>query len=84
MPFKNSIKLYREVGQHRRYYYLHIYKNLFSEYILEREYGNVKHKRATGVKTTYYKELDDAIARMKFILEQKYKKGYKKGFKEQI
>lgn len=72
-----DIKLYREVDGRVRYYFINIYKNLFSEYILQRQYGNIKYKKPTGVKVTYYKKLTDAILAMKSLADKKYKKGYR-------
>lgn len=69
-------KLYREVNSHIRYYSLKVYKTLFDEYVLEKEYGNIKNKAPTGVKRDYFKTLSSAlIARTKKI-QEKIKKGY--------
>ena len=69
-------KLYREVNNHVRYYSLKVCKTLFEEYVLEKEYGNIKNKAPTEVKKDHFKTLSAAlIARTKKI-QEKIKKGY--------
>lgn len=77
MDYHTDIRLYREVDNRIRYYFINLYKNLFSEYILQRKYGNIKYKRPTGIKVSYFKHFDDAIKTMKTLVEIKYKKGYR-------
>jgi len=69
-------RLYREVNNHIRYYNLSIYKTLFGEYLLQKEYGSIKNKRPTGIRREYFLTLKEALKVCKKCLNEKMKKGY--------
>jgi len=70
-------KLYREVNHRIRYYSFKVYKTLFGEYILEREYGSIKNKRPTGIKREYFNTRSEALIICNKNIEAKLKRGYK-------
>jgi hypothetical protein len=43
-----------------RYYRIGIFATLFGEFVLEREYGNIRNKRTTGYKRSVFKDLQEA------------------------
>jgi len=59
-----------------RYYSLKVYKTLFGEFILEKEYGNVKNKAPTGVRRECYLTLQEALIARKKKIKEKMRKGY--------
>ena len=69
--------LKRKVGENTRYYLIELYLNLFGEYILERTYGNIVHKKFTGKVIEFFDSEDSAINRMEKILREKERKGYR-------
>jgi len=75
---RESITLYREVNKRIRYYKLTILPNLFGEYILEKEYGSIKAKRATRVLCEYFLSYKEAYKKLEQTLHKKYKRGYTK------
>ena len=60
-----------------RYYSFKVYKTLFGEYILEREYGSIKNKRPTGIKREYFNTRSEALIICNKNIEVKLKRGYK-------
>ena len=72
----NNIKLFRTVNQKIRYYKITLFKNLFDEYLVTREYGSIKNKKPTGVKTNYFFTKDESIEFIEKLLMLKIKKGY--------
>ena len=60
-----------------RYYRLELHPTLFNEYIVEREYGNVRYRRPTGIKIDYFYDEESAKSRYLSILRQKKNKGYR-------
>jgi len=80
MKLKNCLSykktFYREVAGRIRYYSFKVYPTLFNEYILVREYGNIKNKKTTRVINTYFSKLDELVVSMESILSAKIYKGY--------
>ncbi|MDD2358303.1 MAG: molybdenum metabolism regulator [Thiovulaceae bacterium] len=68
--------LYRSVKERIRYYSFAIHPNLFGEFLLERRYGSLKNKRATGVLKTTHATLDDAKACTLRCSLEKQRRGY--------
>ena len=68
--------LFREVNSKVRYYKLEITMNLFGEYLLIRENGNVKNKKPTRIVKEYYKHEHEALLSYKAIMKEKFKRGY--------
>lgn len=62
---------------HVRYYRIELFATLFGEFVVEREYGNVRNKAATGHKKMSYGTIDDAKEAFKSIIGLKQKKGYR-------
>ncbi|WP_187648726.1 WGR domain-containing protein [Nitrosophilus labii] len=60
-----------------RYYRIELFLTLFGDYILEREYGNIRYKGPTGIRKNYFARFDEAIAQYDKIIKQKIRKGYK-------
>lgn len=76
------ISLSRKVRSNLRFYTIDLYHNLFGEMIIERTYGKVGAKRATGVKKEFFSSLKDAIKAFKKIESKKRKKGYELQYKK--
>lgn len=70
-----KVMLHRRVGQRWRYYKLSIYKNLFGEYILSRQYGSMINARSFE-KINILKTKIEAYCLLQFLLRNKLKKGY--------
>ena len=69
--------LERRVGKNTRYYLIELYLNLFGEYILERTYGNIVHKKFTGKVIEFFDSKDSAVKKMEKIVKEKERKGYR-------
>jgi predicted DNA-binding WGR domain protein len=59
-----------------RYYRIGIFATLFGDFVLEREYGNVQNKKATGYKRVIFDNLQEAKKAFQMLLLLKQKKGY--------
>ena len=73
---KYKITLYREVNNKTRYYSIRIYPTLFGEYLIYKEYGNIRNKKPTRIIKEYTKTIDEAIKIYDCKVVQKLKKGY--------
>lgn len=73
---ERRVTLFREVNMRVRYYSLRLSMSLFGEYMIVRENGSIKNKRATRVVTKYFNTLREAMDIFEITLEQKRKKGY--------
>lgn len=62
---------------HIRYYRIELFQTLFGEFVVEREYGNIQNKGATGHRKTTYPSIDEAKDAFKIIVGMKQKKGYR-------
>lgn len=62
---------------HIRYYRIELFATLFGEFVVEREYGNVKNKTPTGHKKMMYNTIEDAKEAFLMIVDLKQKKGYR-------
>jgi len=69
-------KLYRRVGKHLRYYIVELYRSLFGEYVVERRYGNVANRSATGLRRDIFKDSEAAKNFFFHLLQRKQRKGY--------
>ena len=72
----NSITLYREVNDKVRYYSFKIYATLFNTYMLEKSYGSIKNKRATGILREFYDTYEDALKALNTQKLIRIKRGY--------
>jgi len=61
-----------------RYYLLKIEETLFGEYLLEKVYGSMSHKRPTRVLKEYYHSWVEAKEMFDLVLKGKKRKGYSK------
>ena len=69
--------LYRSSGKGIRYYKIELCSTLFGEYIVQRIYGNIKNRGATGSIKRYFKDFRESQEYYQKILEKKYRRGYK-------
>jgi len=74
------LTLYRRVDKRWRYYSLSIYKNLFDEYILLRQYGSTSNNHSSE-KIDIFPTRLEAVALFEFLQFVKQKKGYIKNKK---
>jgi predicted DNA-binding WGR domain protein len=59
-----------------RYYLLKIEETLFGEYLLEKVYGSMAHKKPTRVLKEYYRSWVEAKKMFDLVVKRKRKKGY--------
>ncbi len=71
--------LYRSSGKGIRYYKIELYSTLFGEYIVQRIYGNIKNRGATGSIRRYFKDFREGHRYYLKVLKQKQKRGYERG-----
>ena len=72
--------LLRKVGRNTRYYKLFLSPTLFGDFLVEKEYGNIKYKAPTGIRKYYFLTLQEAKEYFKKTIKSKIKKGYKNGY----
>ncbi|MFW9625240.1 MAG: WGR domain-containing protein [Sulfurospirillum sp.] len=73
---KDHLLLTRSVKGRMRYYLLKIEETLFGEYLLEKVYGSMRHKKPTRVLKEYYNSWAEAKKRFDLIIKGKQKRGY--------
>ncbi len=73
---KDHLLLTRLVKGRVRYYLLKIEETLFGEYLLEKVYGSMNHKKPTRVLKEYYASWVEAKKMLKIVVHAKKKKGY--------
>ena len=73
---KDHLLLTRSVRGRMRYYLLKIEETLFGEYLLEKVYGSMSHKKPTRVLKEYYDSWIDAKKIFDRVAKGKKKKGY--------
>ena len=73
---KDHLLLTRSVKGRMRYYLLKIEETLFSEFLLEKVYGSMSHKKPTRVLKEYYDSWVEAKKMFDFTVKGKRKKGY--------
>ncbi|NBK99555.1 MAG: WGR domain-containing protein [Erysipelotrichia bacterium] len=73
---KDHLLLTRFVKGRMRYYLLKIEETLFGEYLLEKVYGSMSHKKPTRVLKEYYDSLVEAKKMFDRVIKGKKKKGY--------
>jgi|GEM_PF-1409262 len=71
------IVLKRVHNKNKRYYILHLTKNLFSDYLVERVFGNENYVSSTGNIITIFNNKIEAEKYFNFLLQKKLNKGYK-------
>lgn len=73
---KDHLLLTRSVKGRMRYYLLKIEETLFGEYLLEKVYGSMRHKKPKRVLKEYYNSWAEAKRRLDLIIKGKQKRGY--------
>ena len=73
---KDHLLLSRSVKGRMRYYLLKIEETLFGEFLLERVYGSMSHKKPTRVLKEYYDSWVEAKKMFDFTVKGMRKKGY--------
>ena len=73
---KDHLLLTRFVKGRMRYYLLKIEETLFGEYLLEKVYGSMSHKKPTRVLKEYYDSWVEAKKIFDRVIKGKKKKGY--------
>ena len=73
---KDHLLLSRSVKGRMRYYLLKIEENLFGEYLLEKVYGIMSHKKPTRVLKEYYDSWVEAKKMFDGTIKGKKRKGY--------
>lgn len=73
---KYHLLLTRSVKGRVRYYLLKIEETLFGEYLLEKVYGSMSHKKPTRILKKYYTSLVEAKKILDLVARVKKKKGY--------
>ena len=76
---KDHLLLTRAVKGRIRYYLLKIEETLFGEYLLEKVYGSMSHKKPTRVLKEYYDSWIQAKKIFDGVFLGKQIKGYKRG-----
>ena len=76
---KDHLLLTRSVKGRMRYYLLKIEETLFGEYLLEKVYGSMSHKKPTRVLKEYYDSWVEAKITFDGVIKGKKKKGYSCG-----
>lgn len=73
---KDHLLLTRSVKGRMRYYLLKIEETLFGEYLLEKVYGSMNHKKPTRVLKEYYHSWMEAKKVFDGVAKEKKRKGY--------
>ena len=73
---KDHLLLTRSVKGRMRYYLLKIEETLFGEYLLEKVYGSMSHKKPTRVLKEYYDSWVEAKIIFDAVVRGKRRKGY--------
>ena len=73
---KDHLLLTRSVKGRMRYYLLKIEETLFGEYLLEKVYGSMSHKKPTRVLKEYYGSWVEAKKMFDGVARGKKRKGY--------
>lgn len=73
---KDHLVLTRSVKGRMRYYLLRIEETLFGEFLLEKVYGSINHKKPTRVLKAYYPSWVEAKKMFDVTVKGKKKKGY--------
>lgn len=73
---KDYLLLTRSVKGRVRYYLLKIEETLFGEYLLEKVYGSMSHKKPTRILKEYYTSCVKAKKILNELLIKKKKRGY--------
>jgi len=73
---KNHLLLTRSVKGRVRYYLLKIEETLFGEYLLEKVYGSMAHKKPTRILKEYHASWGEAKKIFDLVVRGKKKKGY--------
>ncbi len=73
---KDHLILSRSVKGRMRYYLLKIEETLFGEYLLEKVYGSMSHKKPTRVLKEYYDSWVEAKIIFDAVVRGKRRKGY--------
>lgn len=73
---KDYLLLTRSVKGRVRYYLLKIEESLFGEYLLEKVYGSMAHKKPTRVLKEYYHSWVEAKKIFDLVVKGKKRKGY--------
>ena len=73
---KDHLVLMRCVKGRMRYYLLRIEETLFGEFLLEKVYGSMSHKKPTRVLKEYYPSWVEAKKMFDLIIKGKQKRGY--------
>ena len=73
---KDHLLLTRLVKGRMRYYLLKIEETLFGEYLLEKVYGSMSHKKPTRVLKEYYDSWVEAKKIFDGVKKKKVQKGY--------
>ena len=73
---KDHLLLTRTVKGRMRYYLLKIEETLFGEYLLEKVYGSISHKKPTRVLKEYYDSWVEAKKMFDLVVKGKKKRGY--------
>jgi len=73
---KDYLLLTRPVKGRVRYYLLKIEETLFGEYLLEKVYGSMTHKKPTRVLKEYYASWVEAKKMFNAVVREKQKRGY--------
>ncbi len=73
---KDHLLLTRMVKGRLRYYLLKIEETLFGEYLLEKVYGSMSHKKPTRVLKEYYDSWVEAKRIFDSVAKGKRRKGY--------
>ncbi|MDQ7061855.1 MAG: WGR domain-containing protein [Sulfurimonas sp.] len=68
--------LLRNVENSTRYYLLQVFKTLFDNYLLIREYGALKNRKPTGLIKMYFNTEKECEIELEKILRNKINKGY--------
>jgi len=73
---KDYLLLTRSVKGRVRYYLLKIEETLFGEYLIEKVYGSMNHKKPTRVLKAYYASWVEAKKVFDLVIKGKKRKGY--------
>jgi len=73
---KDHLLLTRSVKGRVRYYLLKIEETLFGEFLLQKIYGSINHKKPTRVLKEYYCSWVEAKKMFDLVVRGKKKKGY--------
>ena len=73
---KDYLFLTRSVKGRVRYYLFKIEESLFGEYLLEKVYGSMAHKKPTRVLKEYYHSWVEAKKIFDLVVKGKKRKGY--------